>query len=77
MKDELTLLRGKTPSLHDRTMRFVKSIDLVSRGPMIWRPFSGSPLKGTEMPPISCCNRRTYVIGRMARACDFRRLTER
>ena len=67
MNEELTLLRGNTPSFADRIISSLKSKALVSSGPIICSPLSGSPLNGTDTGAIICDNSLTYVAGRISR----------
>ena len=63
MNEELTLRLGKMPSLHPSMTTLSKSSALVSSGPIICRPFSGSPTNGTLTEFTSLSSSRKYVAG--------------
>jgi hypothetical protein len=47
MNEDPVLSAGRTPSLTESIIRFLKSRVLVSSKPIIWIPDNGSPEKGT------------------------------
>ena len=56
---------GKTPSPAESMTMFRKSRALVSSGPITWRPFKGSPVKGTDIGARTCESSLAKVAGRM------------